>query len=74
MSLKELQDFVFDFHRVSLAEMKLYLQIDRDGLRPMIERLIETGKVQKSPTIEKCQSCQKCESDELELYEWIENI
>lgn len=74
MNLKELQDFVFDFQRVSLAEMKLYLQIDADTLRPMLDRLIKRGKVQKSLMTEKCQSCQKCESDELEFYEWSETI
>lgn len=74
MKLTELQDFVFDFHRVSLAEMKLYLQIDGDKLRPMLDRLIKNGKVQKSPMAQECQTCLKCESDELEFYEWIENI
>ena len=74
MILQELQDFVFDFHRVSLAEMKIYLQIDEPTLRTMLDRLIKNGKVQKSPTAEKCQTCQKCESDELEFYEWIESI
>ncbi|BAU63025.1 hypothetical protein STA3757_03800 [Stanieria sp. NIES-3757] len=74
MSLKELQDFVFNFQRVSLAEMKLVFQIDGDKLRAMLDRLIKKGKVQKSPMTEKCQSCQKCESDELEFYEWSENI
>ncbi len=74
MSLKELQEFVFNFHRVSLAEMKLYLQIDGDTLKPMLDSLIKNGKVQKSPTAAKCQTCLKCEPDELEFYEWIESI
>ena len=72
MSLKKLQDFVFDFQRVSLAEMKLYLQIEGEAIRPMLDNLIEKGKVRKSPMVEKCETCQKCESDELEFYEWVE--
>ena len=71
MSLKELQDFVFDFQRVSIAEMKLYLQIDGNTLKPMLNQLIQQGIVQKSPTAEECQTCQKCESEEIEFYEWI---
>lgn len=71
MKLQELQEFVFDFGRVSLAEMKLYLQIDRETLNPMLDSLIKQGLVQKSPTTEECKTCQKCESDEIEFYEWV---
>ena len=73
MSLKELQDFVFNFQRVSLAEMKLYLQIDGDTIRSMLNSLITKGQVQRSPMADKCQTCLKCEPDELEFYEWVEN-
>ncbi len=72
MSLKELQDFIFDFQLVSLAEIKLYLQIDGDTIRPMLNSLITNGKVQRSPMADKCQTCLKCEPDELEFYEWVE--
>ncbi len=74
MNLKELQDFVFDFRRVSLAEMKLYLQIDGETLNPMLDRLIKQGIVQKSYTAEECETCQKCDSEEIEFYEWVESI
>ncbi len=37
MNLQELQEFVFNFQRVSIAEMKLYLQIDGDSLNPLLE-------------------------------------
>jgi hypothetical protein len=50
MNLTELQDFVYDFRRVSLAEMKLYLQTDGETLMQMLNGLITQGKVQKSPT------------------------
>ena len=74
MDLKELKDFVFDFSRVSLAEMKLYLQIDRDTLDPMLDGLVQQGVVKKSYTAKECQTCQKCDQEEIEFYEWVENI
>ena len=74
MDLKELQDFVFNFRRVSLAEMKLFLQIDGDNLSLMLDRLMQQGLVQKSTTTPECTTCQKCDSEEIEFYEWVENI
>ncbi|MGK7898580.1 MAG: FeoC-like transcriptional regulator [Xenococcus sp. (in: cyanobacteria)] len=71
MNLQELEDFIYDFRRVSLAEMEICFQTNSDQLRPMLDRLIKNGTVQKSPLDEKCQTCQKCGSDELEFYEWI---
>ena len=71
MKLQELQEFVFDFRRVSLAEMKLYLQIDANTLKPMLDKLIKQGLVQKSPTAEECKTCLKCHTDEIEFYEWV---
>ncbi|PSB09229.1 sugar metabolism transcriptional regulator [Pleurocapsa sp. CCALA 161] len=73
MKLKELQDFVYNFRRVSLAEMKLYLQIDGETLRLMLNGLITQGIVQKSPTTPECKTCQKCEAEEIEFYEWVES-
>lgn len=74
MNLTELQDFVYDFRRVSLVEMKLYLQTDGETLNQMLNRLITQGKVQKSPTTTECNTCQKCDAEEIEFYEWVDNI
>lgn len=73
MDLKELKDFVYDFGRVSLAEMKLYLQIDRDTLDPMLFTLVQQGVVKKSFTAKECVICQKCDPEEIEFYEWVKN-
>ncbi len=74
MNLQELQEFVRDFERVSIAEMKLYLQIDRQSLNLLLERLIQQGIVQKSATAEECKTCQKqCDNEEIEFYEWVPN-
>ncbi|VEP11982.1 conserved hypothetical protein [Hyella patelloides LEGE 07179] len=74
MNLQELQEFVFNFQRVSIAEMKLYLQIDNQTLNPMLDSLVEKGVVQKSLTTEECKTCQKCETEEIEFYEWVSSI
>ena len=72
MNLQELQEFVRDFERVSIAEMKLYLQIDRQSLNLLLERLIHQGIVRKSATAEECATCQKkCDNEEIEFYEWV---
>ena len=73
MNITELKKFVFDFRRVSLAEMKLYLGIDRDTLDPMLHSLVEGGTVKRSYTAEECTTCQKCDPEEIEFYEWIES-
>ncbi|MEM7590668.1 MAG: FeoC-like transcriptional regulator [Cyanobacteria bacterium P01_A01_bin.83] len=74
MNIKELKDFVFDFGRVSLAEMKLYLQIDRQTLNPMLDSLVQQGIVKKSYTAKECQTCQKCNREEIEFYEWAGSV
>lgn len=74
MNIAELKKFVFDFRRVSLAEMKLFLEIDRDTLTPMLDCLIQQGLVQKSYTAAECITCQKCDPEEVEFYEWIEQV
>ncbi|MEL6930086.1 MAG: FeoC-like transcriptional regulator [Cyanobacteria bacterium J06600_6] len=73
MNLTELKQFVCDFGRVSLAEMKLYLQIDRDTLNPLLDDLVQQGIVQRSYTAEECQTCYKCDPEEIEFYEWVGN-
>ncbi len=71
MILRELQDFILNYHRVSLAEMELHFHIDRDALKPMLNKLIKKGRVRKLPTAQKCHSCKSCNPDALEFYEWV---
>ncbi len=72
MILKELQDFVFDYHCASLAEMELHFQIDGDALRQMLNKLIRKGRVRKLPTSEKCHGCTFCNPNTTEFYEWVD--
>ena len=71
VNLQELQEFIRNFQRVSIAEMKLYLQIDRQTLNPLLEGLMQKGIVKRSYTSEDCTTCQKCDTEEIEFYEWI---
>ena len=72
MILKELQDFVLDYHRVSLAEMELHFHIDGDALRQMLSKLIQKGRVRKVPIPDKCHGCTFCNPDTIEFYEWVD--
>ena len=72
MILKELQDFVLDYHRVSLAEMELHFHMDGDALRQMLSKLIKKGRVRQLPIPDKCHGCTFCNPDTIEFYEWVE--
>ncbi|MGK7916282.1 MAG: FeoC-like transcriptional regulator [Prochloraceae cyanobacterium] len=72
MILKELQDFVLDYHRVSLAEMELHFHIDGDALRHMLSKLIKKGRVRKVAMTDKCHGCTSCNPDTIEFYEWVD--
>ncbi len=71
MILKELQEFVLDYHRVSLAEMELHFHMDGDALRQMLSKLIKKGRVRKVPIPDKCHGCTFCNPDTIEFYEWV---
>ena len=72
MILKELQDFVLDYHRVSLAEMELHFHMDGNALRQMLSKLIKKGRVRQLPIPDKCHGCTFCNPDTLEFYEWVD--
>jgi hypothetical protein len=72
MILKELQEFVLEYHRVSLAEMELHFHMDGDALRHMLEKLVRKGRVQKLPIPEQCHGCTFCNPDTIEFYEWVD--
>lgn len=72
MILKELQEFVLDYHRVSLAEMELHFHMDGNALRQILLKLIKKGRVRKVPIPDKCNGCTFCNPDTIEFYEWIE--
>ena len=72
MILKEIQNFVLEHHRVSLAEMELHFQMDGDALRQMLKKLVQKGRVRQLPIPEHCDGCTSCNLDTIEFYEWID--
>ena len=73
MILKELQEFILNYRRVSLAEMESHFHVDGDALRQMLWKLIKKGRVRKSEDAQKCHGCTSCHPDTTEFYEWVEN-
>ncbi|MDJ0742117.1 MAG: FeoC-like transcriptional regulator [Xenococcaceae cyanobacterium MO_167.B27] len=73
MILKAIQNFLINYNRVSLADMKRHFQIDGDALKPMLNKLIKKGRVRKLSNTKKCNSCTSCDPDALEFYEWIKD-
>lgn len=72
MILKELQNFVLEYHRVSLAELELHFYMDGDALRQMLKKLVQKGRVRQLPIPEHCDGCTFCNPDTIEFYEWID--
>ncbi|MDJ0673840.1 MAG: FeoC-like transcriptional regulator [Calothrix sp. MO_167.B42] len=72
MILRELQEFILNYHRVSLREMELHFRMDGDALRQMLNKLIKKGRVRKLPASHKCHGCTSCNPDTNEFYEWVE--
>lgn len=72
MILKELQNFVLEYRRVSLAELELHFHIDADALRQMLKKLVQKGRVRQLPMPEKCDGCTFCNLHAIEFYEWID--
>jgi hypothetical protein len=71
MILQEIQEFVRDYHKVSLAQMELHFHMDGDALRPMLKKLVKKGRIRQLPIAAKCPSCSSCDIDTLEFYEWV---
>jgi putative ferrous iron transport protein C len=71
MILSELQAFLAQHKRASLADLELHFHMDGDALRGMLNRLIRKGRVQKMAEGKKCGGCHSCDANSLEFYEWI---
>ncbi len=69
--LSELQKFLVEYKRVSLADLKLHFRMDGESLREMLNRLIRKGRVRKMEDGKKCGGCHSCADDAIEFYEWV---
>lgn len=70
MILTEIQSYIFQHKKVSLADLELHFHIDGDALRGMLHRLVRKGRVQRIEG-EKCGGCHSCAEDAIEFYEWV---
>ncbi|NJR65758.1 MAG: sugar metabolism transcriptional regulator [Leptolyngbyaceae cyanobacterium CRU_2_3] len=70
MILSELQTYLADRQRVSLADLQIHFRMDAEPLRDMLNRLIRKGRVQREAA-SKCGGCHSCSSEAIEFYEWI---
>ena len=71
MILSELQTYITEQHRVSLAQMELRFGIDANALRGMLNYLIHKGRIYKLPAPYRCHGCTVCSTESLEFYEWV---
>lgn len=68
MILAELQRYLDERGRASVAELETRFDISPAALRGMLDRLAARGRVRRLPTPSKCVGCQLCPPEELELY------
>ncbi len=71
MILSELQQFLAQHKKASLADLELHFRIDADALRGMLNRLIRKGRVRKMADGKKCGGCHSCAPEMIEFYEWV---
>ena len=72
MILSELQQYISQRQRVSLADLKLHFQMESDPLRDMLNRLIRKGRVRREDG-KKCGGCHSCGAETIEFYEWVKS-
>ena len=73
MILNEVQNFLSQKKKASLADMQLHFRMDGNALRGMLNKLIRKGRVRKMEDGKKCGGCHSCESEAIEFYEWVHN-
>ena len=71
MILSELQKFIADNKRASIADLKIHFRMDSDALRGMLNRLIRKGRISKMAEAKKCGGCHSCSDDATEIYVWV---
>jgi len=55
----------------SLADIALYLDVEPDLARAMLERWISKGSVQRIVSPRTCGGCDLCQPGKQELYQWV---
>ena len=73
MILSEIQNFIKQQGKTSMAELEMKFKIDSSALRGMLEKLIRKGRVKKMGEGQKCGGCKSCAPEAIEFYEWVDN-
>jgi putative ferrous iron transport protein C len=71
MILSDIQRFIADNKRASIADLKIHFRIDGHALRGMLNRLIRKGRISKMAEAKKCGGCHSCGDDATEIYVWV---
>ncbi len=71
MILSDIQKFIFDNKRASIADLKIHFRMDSDALRGMLNRLVQKGRICKMEEAKKCGGCSSCADDATEIYVWV---
>ncbi|MEZ5122319.1 MAG: FeoC-like transcriptional regulator [Solirubrobacterales bacterium] len=69
MILTEIQAYLDDRGRASVAECATRFDVAPGALSGMLDRLAAKGRVRRLPTPKKCLGCQLCPPEELDFYE-----
>lgn len=71
MILSDIQKFIADNKRASIADLKIHFRMDSDALRGILNRLIRKGRISKIAEAKKCGGCHSCGDDATEIYVWV---
>ncbi|MBN2700754.1 MAG: FeoC-like transcriptional regulator [Methylohalobius sp. ZOD2] len=70
----ELRDLLRRHQQIPLRELAAELGIAPETARPMLERLIRKGQVERLPAGTLCGGgCRLCPPDSVEIYRWIKD-
>jgi len=73
MILTQVRDYLKQQGQAPLRDMALTFNMDQQALKPLIEHLIDKGKVEKLPQGTGCQGgCTACAPQTVEIYRWID--
>jgi len=74
MILSQLRDYLKTNRRAALADMAIRFDTAPEALRPMLERLMAKGLVERLPQGTACGGgCCKCDIATVEIYSWKQN-
>lgn len=68
--LMELKAYLTERPCASLSQIAQHLAADPEAVRPMLDRWIEKGRVQRTVGA-RCHGCASCGTSDLEFYAWV---